>query len=223
MSVAASSWAWEQKLSGSELIVLLYLSDKSGDNGLSWYGRKRISEKCGLSPRSLSRVMESLEKKKIIARYKRFTPAGDQTSNAIVVLFEGRLLEDDLGLIKAEMLYNPLDIGLSSVTTPLVTHDNTPLSPMTTNTSVINNSRTTTTTTTTEKPDFDVFALALISIIREMIEEGGWVSSDQPLPKATWLKAKASTLFDKFPDPRPEDCAVFILKDWTRLMRDSAS
>lgn len=78
-------------------------------------------------------------------------------------------------------------------------------------------------TTTTEKPDFDVFALSLIAIIQEMINEGGWVAENQLVPKATWLKAKARSLFDKFPDPRPEDCAVLILKDWTSLMRDSAA
>ena len=73
-------------------------------------------------------------------------------------------------------------------------------------------------TTTTGKLDFDVFALALLSLIREMLAEGGWTPTGQPAPKATWLKAKAERLYNKFADPRPEDCAALILKDWTALI-----
>lgn len=76
-------------------------------------------------------------------------------------------------------------------------------------------------TTTTEKPDFYDFAVCLLGIIKSMISEGGWIPDGQPAPKSTWLKAKAKSLFDKFTDPRPEDCAVLILKDWTKLINTS--
>ncbi len=71
-------------------------------------------------------------------------------------------------------------------------------------------------TTTTEKLDFNAFAVSLISILQEMIAEGGWIPEGCPVPKKTWLKAKAQTLHNKFPDPRPEDCALIILKDWVK-------
>ena len=77
-------------------------------------------------------------------------------------------------------------------------------------------------TTTTEKPNFNDFAIVLISLIKEMIKEGGWVPAGQQAPKATWLETKARTLFDKFPDPSPEDCAVLILKDWTSLLSNQS-
>ncbi len=210
MSVQASAWAWNQSLSGKELIVLLYLSDKAGDNGLSWYGRARIAKQCGMSSRSVSRAMESLEHKGFIKRFKRFTENGDQTSNATVVLFDGRIEDDDLGMMKDENLYSPVNKGLSVLTTPLVSTDNTPLSVLTTKTSVINQRE----TTTTEKLNFNDFAVCLISILQEMIAEGGWIPEGHPVPKKTWLKAKAQTLHNTFPDPRPEDCALIILKDW---------
>ncbi len=212
MSVQASAWTWNQSLSGKELIVLLYLSDKAGDNGLSWYGRSRIAKHCGMSSRSVSRAMESLEHKGLIRRFKRFTENGDQTSNATVVLFDGRIEDDDLGMMKDENLYSPVNIGLTVLTPPLVSPDNTPLSVLTTKTSVINQRE----TTTTEKLDFDKFAVCLISILQEMISEGGWIPAGHPVPKSTWLKAKAKTLHNKFPDPRPEDCALIILKDWVK-------
>ncbi len=78
-------------------------------------------------------------------------------------------------------------------------------------------------TTTTEKPEFETFAFALLAVLQEMISEGGWISAGQPKPKASWLKPKAKSLYDKFHDPRPEDCAVLILKDWVKLTANSAT
>lgn len=72
-------------------------------------------------------------------------------------------------------------------------------------------------TTTTDKQEFDVFAFILLSLIQEMLSEGGWIPTGHPVPKATWLKAKAKSLHEKLPDPRPEDCAVIILRDWVNL------
>lgn len=77
-------------------------------------------------------------------------------------------------------------------------------------------------TTTTEKLDFNAFALALLEILQEMISEGGWIPEGYPAPKKTWLKAKAETLYGKLPDPRPEDCALIILKDWAKQTQGSS-
>lgn len=77
------------------------------------------------------------------------------------------------------------------------------------------------TTTTGEKADFDVFALALIQLLQNMVSEGGWIPDGYHAPKAAWLKAKAKTLHSKLPDPRPEDCAVLILRDWVKLTENS--
>ena len=74
-------------------------------------------------------------------------------------------------------------------------------------------------TTTTGKPTtFDVFLFALIDVIYSMIKEGGWIEKDHPLPKKTWLVEKAKDLYNKFPDPRPVDCAGIVLKDWVKLI-----
>ena len=217
MSVHASSWAWNQSLSGKELIVLLYLADKAGDNGLSWYGRSRIAEKCGMSPRSVSRAMESLEQKELIKRFKRFTETGDQTSNATVVLFEGRIEEDDLGMMKEKNSYSPVDkglseltsppdpenIGLSELTPPLVSTDNTPLSGLTTKTSVINISRNNNNNTTEpEKISLSEFREKLVANMH-----------GSPVNKAI-IWERAEEFHTRYKQPSPTMVAEIIYNDW---------
>ena len=106
MSVEAQKWAWEQTgLSPTEKLVLIYLSDKSGDNGVSWHGRARIAKYCGLENyRSVTNVIARLEKKGFVRRYKRFTEQHSQTSNFVVVLFDGRI-EDEQDIIRGSETY----------------------------------------------------------------------------------------------------------------------
>ena len=82
----------------------------------------------------------------------------------------------------------------------------------------IKNTTTTGKAKTGKKLEFDIFALALIETLNEMIAEGGWLPNDKPAPRAPWLKRKAETLYSKLPDPCPVDCAVIALKDWTKLV-----
>ena len=80
------------------------------------------------------------------------------------------------------------------------------------------------TTTTNNPTTFDVFMFALVDMIYSMIQEGGWMEKEYPLPKKSWLVEKAKDLYNKLPDPRPADCAVIVLKDWVRLVgRQSAN
>ncbi|MET4696681.1 helix-turn-helix domain-containing protein [Endozoicomonas lisbonensis] len=111
MSVAATNWAWNQGLSGNLLNVLLYLADRAGDNGLSWHGREKIADKCGISVRTVSRLIARLEAKNLVARYRRYKQRSDddetkvQTSNVVVVMFEGRE-EDDSGMTNEDLRYS---------------------------------------------------------------------------------------------------------------------
>ena len=68
-----------------------------------------------------------------------------------------------------------------------------------------------------EKMDFDDYLTVVGMLLRDMIDEGGWLPGDMPPPKPSWVHQKAITLYEKFPRPAPEDCAVIILKDWARL------
>lgn len=237
MSVKASSWAWDQRINcpeitDKEFIVLLYLADKAGDNGLSWHSRKKIQTQCKIKNiRSVSNIFKSLEQKNLITRYKRFTSSGDQTSNAVVVMFEGRVDDDSLGFIDETMRYMPENKGVTqqlppenigvTETLPPPNYTVTPPSLESDPKRNINNSETTTTTTGSpqkSKIPFEAFLSLLITTVSDMISEGGWVSGNQPEPKNAWLRTKSIRLYEKFNDPCPADCAALVLKDWTRVI-----
>ncbi|MCG8074818.1 MAG: hypothetical protein JAY75_01065 [Candidatus Thiodiazotropha taylori] len=50
-----------------------------------------------------------------------------------------------------------------------------------------------------------------------MAKEEGWIPEGMQPPKAAWTKSKANTLYSKFPDPDPADCAAIVLNDWVRI------
>ncbi|WP_354011486.1 hypothetical protein [Endozoicomonas lisbonensis] len=115
------------------------------------------------------------------------------------------------------------------MTPPPVTTDKTPLSPLTRKTKDRNQRRNTTTTTTEKdvpavETDFAEFAWALCETMKEMLDdEGGWLPKGVVRPKTSWVKRKAATLFNKFPNPCPEDCAVLLIGDWSRLVAPKKS
>ena len=75
-----------------------------------------------------------------------------------------------------------------------------------------------TTTDQQQKIDFEVFAATLMTILNDMLSEGGWLRTDDPRPHATWLKPKSERLYDRLKHPDPADCAIIILNDWiTRI------
>lgn len=75
------TWAFEQRISGNEKIVLLCLADFADDNGTCFPGQQRIAWKASISLRTLTRVMASLEEKGFITRERRRTDHGTRTSD----------------------------------------------------------------------------------------------------------------------------------------------
>lgn len=80
-------------------------------------------------------------------------------------------------------------------------------------------------TTTTEvrarknsEQDFEVFYFCLVNVLTDMISEGGWISSKSKKPTKSWLMPKAKGLFERLPFPDPADCAVLVLRDWSKLV-----
>ena len=118
MSTEAMKWAWEQtEVKGNEKLVLLYLADRAGDNGLSFHGRSKIARYCGLKAKKyVTPLMAKLESKGLIRRYKRFIDSGDQTSNYVVVLFPER--DTDIDGLKESMAYHPDDPARPKSATP---------------------------------------------------------------------------------------------------------
>ena len=141
MSVFASTWAWQQtRVNHSEKLVLMYLADKAGDNGISWHSRATIATQCLFKdPKSVQKSIANLERKGLVKRFKRFTKTGDQSSNYVVVLFTGRDTSDDshfldndylppetIGGSDQPPLEKPETIGGAEQTPPGVCTDPTP-------------------------------------------------------------------------------------------------
>lgn len=68
MSFRAIKWAWQQEISSSEKLVLLALSDHANDRGFAWPSVRKISEKTGLSERTVQYQLRSLEESVLIQK-----------------------------------------------------------------------------------------------------------------------------------------------------------
>jgi helix-turn-helix protein len=81
MSVAASTWAWGQRLRGNRKLVLLALADVADDGGACYPGQGSLAAKCGLSRRRLRDHLAALEAGGYIARQRRHRANGSRTSD----------------------------------------------------------------------------------------------------------------------------------------------
>lgn len=62
MSIGVMQKIWSHnKHSGSDLVVMLFLADKSDDNGISWHGIDSIAKHARITKRSAIRSIEKLE------------------------------------------------------------------------------------------------------------------------------------------------------------------
>ena len=62
MSIGVMQKVWSHnKHSGSDLVVMLFLADKSDDNGISWHGIDSIAKHARITKRSAIRSIEKLE------------------------------------------------------------------------------------------------------------------------------------------------------------------
>lgn len=62
---------WAVALMHTDKLVLLALADNANDEGHCWPSVPTLAEKCGLEPRSVSRVMERLEGEGHLTRHER--------------------------------------------------------------------------------------------------------------------------------------------------------
>jgi hypothetical protein len=60
MSLKASTWAWNQKVSPPLKLVLLAFANFADDAGQCWPSRSRLSELTGFNPRQVQRILKKL-------------------------------------------------------------------------------------------------------------------------------------------------------------------
>jgi hypothetical protein len=65
MSIKAMNWAWTIRLEPCPKLVLLALADIADDNGRAWPSVRHLADKCGVSGRTIQRVLRDLSGKSI--------------------------------------------------------------------------------------------------------------------------------------------------------------
>src|SRR5262245_44240461 len=91
MSVRATTWAWRQKITSTEKLVLLELCDHVNDkhnHDACWPDQDTIASRTGFTPRTVHSALKSLEKRGLIKRQRRMI-GGQRTSDWITVLIDG--------------------------------------------------------------------------------------------------------------------------------------
>lgn len=89
MSVSTMAWAWKQKCSPTEKLILLALADHANDDGRCWPGMEHIAEKTGFTRRSVINSVRALQEKGILGVTKRAS-GGFKKSNLYTLLVDAK-------------------------------------------------------------------------------------------------------------------------------------
>lgn len=75
------NWAWEQKLPPSSKLILMAIADAADEEGNCWPKVKTIAKKCGVSDRTVQRVLKEFIGDNLISVTPRFSQDRRQVSN----------------------------------------------------------------------------------------------------------------------------------------------
>lgn len=79
------TWVFDLELPPTPKLVLLVLADHADDQGFCFPGADTIARRASVSPRTLTRVLASLEENGFIARSRRHLANGNRTSDGYVL------------------------------------------------------------------------------------------------------------------------------------------
>lgn len=88
MSVEALAWAWKQKLSPNEKLLLLAIADHSDNTGICWPGIQGLMEKTGMSKRNIHYALKKLSSVVGLKTERRTDPYGRSLSNLYLLPIE---------------------------------------------------------------------------------------------------------------------------------------
>jgi hypothetical protein len=88
MSIKAMNWAWGQALSPTPKLILMALADAADDEGLCWPGIRTLAAKCGVSGRTVQRMIKAFVSQGLLVVEERRRPNGRQTSNSYHLVIE---------------------------------------------------------------------------------------------------------------------------------------
>ncbi len=89
MSVAATNWAWGQKLKPTPKLILMALADAANECGICWPSVSTVADKCCVSMRTVRRVMRKLIERRLLLAEQRYRRDGSCSSNRYRLQLEG--------------------------------------------------------------------------------------------------------------------------------------
>lgn len=81
MSIRAIRWVWGHALPSTHKLVLVVLADMADDAGHCWPSIKTVAKQCGISTRSVRRILRDLEDQRLLTAESRQREDGSRTSN----------------------------------------------------------------------------------------------------------------------------------------------
>lgn len=81
MSIRAIRWVWGHALPTTHKLVLLALTDMADEVGRCWPSVKAIAKHCGVSTRSVRRILRDLEDQRLLTAESRQREDGSRISN----------------------------------------------------------------------------------------------------------------------------------------------
>ncbi len=81
MSIRAIRWVWPHTLPTTHKLVLLVLADMADDAGYCWPSVQTVAKHCGVSTRTVRRIIRDLEDGRLLTSESRQRDDGSRTSN----------------------------------------------------------------------------------------------------------------------------------------------
>lgn len=92
MSIAAMNWAWRQQVAPTVKLVLMSLADAADDDGVCWPSIPTVARKCGVTTRTVQRIMRGLAASGRLRHEPRFRHDGSHSSNRYTLVLDGEWL-----------------------------------------------------------------------------------------------------------------------------------
>lgn len=86
MSLRVMTWAWGTKLPPASKLLLMALADEADDSGYCFPSQRRLAVKCGITDRTVRRLIVELQAKGHVRIEHRYRPDGSPTSNGYRLL-----------------------------------------------------------------------------------------------------------------------------------------
>jgi hypothetical protein len=117
MSIQVMSAVWkDSKQKGSSLLLLLAFADHAGDDGFCWPGYEHLAKKIRMSTRSVSRLVEQLEKDKELhvirkqGEHNWYVVRVGMTNEDVIAVLKGRRMDtpDNLSALVGQETQRPM-------------------------------------------------------------------------------------------------------------------